>query len=195
MSSWTHPTLGQFQFDEYWWSQRRSMPAFEVFVHPTGAIPDRRGEIHVCIYAVDASDTPSQLVNELLGRVIDDHRELIPKIRAALFAEFRGTGPKTGMWWHGAGDTILDAAADTPGPHVNHRIDSPDDLDYFLSPPGISIRESGRHVEPWSKGGLPVVEFGFSSPIDEEHGIGVLTDGKVIVGIGYSGDAGHFPGA
>lgn len=194
MATWTHPQLGEFKFDEYFWIQSIHLPAFQIFTQPRGRIPERPGEVDLWIQACDATDIPSESVAQLSATVITNHRLLIPRITLSLFDDFVGTGPNSGMWWHGAIDELRDNAARGYYGDVKSPFTNPDSLRKLLSPPSISIRETGWHVKPWSLGGTPVAEFGFSSPIDPEHGIGVLTDGEKIVGIGYSCDASYFKG-
>jgi hypothetical protein len=38
----------------------------------------------------------------------------------------------------------------------------------------------------------PLAELSFAAAFEEEHGVGILTDGKAIVGIGYSSDVKPF---
>ena len=46
-----------------------------------------------------------------------------------------------------------------------------------------------EEVERYPK---PIAELTFAAAFDPEHGVGVLTDGKKILGTGYSGDAEQF---
>lgn len=38
----------------------------------------------------------------------------------------------------------------------------------------------------------PIVELSFSAPFEDEHGVGVMTDGQSVLGIGYSCDVTPF---
>ena len=38
----------------------------------------------------------------------------------------------------------------------------------------------------------PIVELSFGAAFEEEHGVGILTDGAKIIGIGYSYDVTPF---
>ena len=38
----------------------------------------------------------------------------------------------------------------------------------------------------------PLAELSFAAAFEEEHGVGILTDGKAIIGIGYSSDVTPF---
>jgi len=40
--------------------------------------------------------------------------------------------------------------------------------------------------------GKPLVELSFAAAFEEEHGVGILTDGKTIVGIGYTSNVTPF---
>ncbi|MFT5191713.1 MAG: hypothetical protein ACI9DF_004530 [Verrucomicrobiales bacterium] len=44
------------------------------------------------------------------------------------------------------------------------------------------------HKFDCTKAGKPLVELRFRSDIDMEHGIGALTDGESIFGLGYTND-------
>ena len=60
------------------------------------------------------------------------------------------------------------------------------DLKKVLEPKNLTIRRDFAPPTPW------IAELNFNAGFDVEHGVGVLTDGVEILGIGYSSDATRF---
>ena len=74
------------------------------------------------------------------------------------------------MWWHGHLDEVN---ADLKQPIVREG-----DLPARLRPYNLTLGSKG---EPW-------VMINFHADYEEEHGVGVLTNGTRVLGIGYSTD-------
>ena len=87
------------------------------------------------------------------------------------------------MWWHGVlSGEFVDQSL--PIEHVENlrRLKAPDDLFRVLEAYAVSLDESVCGYEK------PCALINFHSSVDEEHGVGFLTDGNRILGIGYSSD-------
>ena len=102
---------------------------------------------------------------------------------AALWDEFNGRGPDSGMWWHGDTEQWVEGL-DSSGLPLPTKAD---DLLGLMALSSIVVR---RKVDGYDK---PVVELSFAAAFEEEHGVGVLTDGKKVLGTGYSTDVTPYP--
>jgi hypothetical protein len=136
------------------------------------------GECELHIETEDETETPSDTVLALVARVLSRQAVLAPAVVAALWDDFNGQGPKSGMWWHGALDEVIDEVDPDLPPLTN-----PEALYAWLRLTDITVRSGFDH---------PLVELSFEAPFEEEHGVGVLTDGDTIRGTGYSGDVSPF---
>jgi len=126
---------------------------------------------------------PSAELQALAVKVVYALDVLVPKAIAALWADLNGDENHfSRVWWHGDLEGAFDLSDDVDPPT------NPKELASFLKPEGISLRPS---VWKYKK---PVVILHFKSDIDAEHGIGMLTDGEQIIGIGYSADPAPFFG-
>ena len=86
------------------------------------------------------------------------------------------------MWWHGDLDQVADGLEDaelTPPKKA-------DDMFKLMNFAGIRVHPS---VHRFKK---PIAELYFGAAFEEEHGVGVLTDGERILGTGYSLDVTPF---
>jgi hypothetical protein len=194
MITWTHPELGEFEFDGFAWRKAFYLPAFSAFTQPCGRSPEHRGEVDAHVQSIDQTDFPTPEIADLLSKVIRNHEQLIPRIVAALIADILGTGPQSGTWWHRNVASIEESIARLDGISPSQTKVSTENIKRLLSPPDILIRDENGpgKFDAWRDGVTPVAEFVFSSPIEVEHGIGVLTDGEEITGIGFAGDARGF---
>jgi hypothetical protein len=128
------------------------------------------------MFHVTEGHEPSAAAVKLALRVIANQAELPALVTSALWEEFNGRGPKSEMWWHGDMGQVAEnfGYADRPAPT------RPDDLPPVMRFTGLTIRES---LYEYKK---PIAELTFSAVFEEEHGVGILTDGNTILGTGYS---------
>jgi hypothetical protein len=117
---------------------------------------------------------------------------LMPTVLEAIWSDLNDRGPDSGMWWHGDlpyayrggnfGSDVYDSLTrfELPVPAC------PFDLMKILEPKDLLIRRDLSPPEPW------VASLNFHAGFDVEHGLGVLTNGVEILGIGYSADATRF---
>jgi hypothetical protein len=187
-TTWHHPELGEFTFDGYRWVTSADVPAFAVFSYAPrygdGRPPGGKCELWIDIDDDDAAGEPAPPSAEMLAlvsKVLAAQARLVPAVAAALWDDFNGRGPRSGMWWHGG----LDEVADDVDPALPP-LTGPDALCAWLRLSGIEGRNSGPRNEQ------PVVALSFEASFEEEHGVGILTDGVAILGTGYSGDVRPF---
>jgi len=177
--TWKHPALGEFTFDGYAWKTLVDAPAFKIFNYGHGRPPT--GRVELSIPADNESDLPPADVLALISKVLAEQDRLVSAVTAALWDDFNGHGPYSGMWWHGhLGEVTQEVDPALPP------LTSPDALFRWMRLSAIEGRKSGRRNE------MPAVELKFEAPFEEEHGVGVLTDGISILGTGYSHDVGPF---
>ena len=177
-TTWTHPDFGTFKFDRDYdaWVTTVKAPAFDAFKweqEPTG-------ECDLLIEADDQKDIPSKAALAVAARVLAAQAELPGKVIRALWDDFNGRGGDSGMWWHGDMEQVAEMSGDHPVPK------RPEDFLSAMDFLRIVIRKEADGYEK------PVAELTFAAAFEEEHGVGVLTDGKDILGTGYMGDAAVF---
>jgi hypothetical protein len=63
---------------------------------------------------------------------------------------------------------------------------APDDLLAVMQVSAITVHKGVNGDDK------PIVELSFRAAFEQEHGVGVLTDGQTVLGFGYSGEATPF---
>ena len=183
MHTWDHSELGQFKFGEYeGWLGAVSLPLFRKFTYR--AKEDPSASIQLRFDAYEPDETPSEEMIQVALATVANHEQLVATGLKVLHDDFHGRGADSGMWWTDDVDHILEILGDRYSKDV---LDSPPGLYRLLGCPSIDVQETGYGYDK------PCAIIGFESEIDIEHGIGLLTDGKQIIGSGYRCDAGAFP--
>jgi hypothetical protein len=96
------------------------------------------------------------------------------------------------MWWHGdlpyahRGGNFASAVYENLNDFELPVPACPFDLMKILEPKDLLIRRDFSPPKLW------LAELNFHAGFDVEHGMGVLTNGVEILGIGYSSDARRF---
>ncbi len=185
-TTWKHPQLGTFEYDGIAWVARVPMPEFKAFRFDPGYSNAKRSKgIHELAFeAADEHDIPSTEAIALANKVLENQKPLVATIAKALWSDFNGQGPKSGMWWHGGLDEVAEALSDTID--VDEPPESAKDLLKYLSVSRVTVRKKVDGAK-----GL-VVEVSFHAGFEDEHGVGVLTDGERVIGIGYTSDVTAF---
>jgi hypothetical protein len=181
-STWDHPSLGHFQYDGVSWTTVIDMPAFKAFSYDTGYsnAPRSTGKHVLAFQADDATDLPSPAAIALASKILANQAKLVTKVTHALWEDFNGRGPGSPMWWHGDLAQVAEMMGADQPPTAR------DDLLALMQVSQIIVRKDVEGpVEP-------VVELCFHAEFDQEHGVGVLTDGETVLGMGYSGDVTPF---
>ena len=172
-TTWNHPRLGTFRYDGIDWTRDVPVPAFRAFEG------FKKGQVALAFEAYDGKP-PTPAAARLAERVIATQARLVPKVIEGVWNDFMGRGPDSGMYWHGNLEEVF-SGMDEKQPLRN----SIDLLD-LMRPHTIRIRKVRK------KDATPLAEISFHASFEEEHGVGVLTDGQKIVGIGYSTDCDLF---
>lgn len=179
--SWEHPVLGFISPTDYFWKSTVQLPAFRAFEYSCGSEQQRESWTWLLF---EGEDRPSEAAVEFAVRIVEIQETLADRVRLAMWDELAGTGPNSGMWWHGQLEQInADEVAFTRPGDEPATIREPTDLNRHLGVPQVVIRDTVYGVD-----GL-VAEVAFASTFDVEHGVGVLDDGTAVIGIGYQTDA------
>jgi hypothetical protein len=174
--AWSDPDLGTFHFDDFGWTTRVPLPGFNVFTRGKRKPP----ETYKLLIESDAADQlPTPDAVALVKRVLGNDAALARRVADALWADFTGEGPKSGMYWHGDLDQVAEGIETGKPPR------KAGDLYKLMSLSEIRIRpvtgDSGK--------AQVLAELEFDAVFEEEHGVGILTDGANVLGVGYSGEA------
>jgi len=206
---WKHDKLGSFAFRfAYGWTRTVTRTGFNAFAYK--GFSDRpTGKYELFIGADDEKDTPSPAMIDVALKTLADPAAMVALVINALWEDLNGSGPDSGMWWHGNLNDVTDRIRSEGYPlkkAQKARLDGPSDLLLWLRLSAITIRKA-RHkvttaINPATGKRIkldrvypahpPIAELHFSTPFEQEHSLGVLTNGSVILGIGYSTDADLF---
>lgn len=178
--SWDHPVLGRVALDDYLWRAGATLDAFRVFGYGWRSAQEQDTWTWLAFWG---EERPTGAAVELAVRVVDNQASLVERVRSALWADFNGDGPRSGMWWHGELDEINEDGFH--GVDDDSLIEAESDLHQHLGRARVAIRDSNND-EP------PIAEITFSASFELEHGIGVLDDGTRVIGIGYASSARPF---
>jgi len=173
-NTWKHPQLGKFEYDGMAWVRDVDAPAFDAFAYD---VETPAGKYEMAFEADDENDLPSTARVALSSQILAEQKLLVTKVIEALWEDFNGRGPASGMWWHGA---IEEVGEDMPP------LNGPADLLKVMRLSQIAIRKQIHGYEG------PVVEMSFAAAFEKEHGVGILTDGKTILGMGYQSSVSLF---
>lgn len=180
--SWTHPKWGEFERDDIDWKTMISIPSFARFSRDTD-FPDASestGKHKLVFTCEDEDQKPSVEQVKLAEAVVANQEALVKTIATALWNDFNGEGPESGMYWHGDLEELakgLDSPEEAP--------QSAEDVLKLLQVCAICV-----HTK---RGNRPAMaEIAFHASFEQEHGVSVLTDGKKILGIGYMYDVEPF---
>lgn len=193
--TWNHPRLGTLMHDDIWWRREILIPSLQSFTYIDAAVRayvSKPGPFELVLQCESEDEQPSEQMASLAAAALRYERQLVPNVLEAIWADLNGRGPDSGMWWHG----------DLPNAHLGGNWASavhnsligyelpvptcPEDLKEVLGPKDLTIRRHPLLTERW------IAELNFHAGFDVEHGVGVLTDGVRVLGIGYSSDASLF---
>ena len=184
MTTWSEPDLGTFRFEDDAWTITVNMPAFKSFQFCEPGRNNGTSNIAIEIGAESASKPPPPPLIALAKQVVERQESLAVQLKQALFDDFQGNGPDSGMWWHGDIATIKEEIAAESQQELG--LIGPNDLDELLGSPSIRIRDRTYGYDH------PCAILGFEALFELEHGIGILTDGHQIFGTGYYTDVSPF---
>ena len=175
--TWDHPKLGRFEHDGVAWTRTVKTPGFKPFRYEGSSTKCELG-----FETKDENEPPSREALAVSDRVLANQAALVAKVAEALWDDFTGKGPDSGMYWHGDLDSLAD------GMEFEESLKPPKkaaDVPRLMQLTNITIQKSRRAQKP-------LAELSFAAAFEEEHGVGILTDGRTILGIGYSSDVRPF---
>ena len=180
---WSDPELGTFHFEDngyLGWTIKLPLPAFDAFNEGKKKSKKGKQQQYPLTIVVDSEDElPDPAALALAKKFIANQAQLAGKAAEALWADFTGTGPESGMYWHGELDAVAEGMESGEPPR------GVDDLHQTMKLVGVRIREAGAP-------GTRAAELIFDAGFEEDHGVGILTDGSSVTGIGYGGEAEPF---
>ena len=167
---WSHNTWGEFKFQEGAYVGSIPLPEFNKFSLKNLVPGD--GKYELAMRADDETLLPIEKHVEMIERLITNQKEIAMKIPAALWADFHGVGPYSGMWWHGSIEEVMEDLEDKELKNEN-------DIYSLMNLSKIWLREE------FSTFNQPIIELAFNASFEVEHGVGILTDANTIIGTGY----------
>ncbi|MCP4148636.1 MAG: hypothetical protein GY757_12895 [bacterium] len=191
MKTWKDAQLGTFTYDEYTWTRSFELPAFSVFRYFGFNKPlaqNGNPVVELMFEADDERDIPTEGEITVAGRTINNHQQLVNEGTEALFNDFLGKGPGSGMWWHGDIEHVREIVAESFDDPQSIPLDNPPHLHMLMGQPSIMVQESGYGYDQ------ACAIISFEAVFEVEHGIGMLTDGNRILGVGYQMDVSPFAG-
>jgi len=177
-ATWEHPKLGRFEHDGMGWTRTVKTPAFKPYRYEGSST-----KCELAFEADDESELPSREAVALAERVLANQEALAAQVATAMWDDFTGRGPNSGMYWHGDLNSLAD------GMEFEETLKPPkkaEDIPRLMMLMNITVTKPRRGQ------GKPLVELSFAAAFEEEHGVGILTDGKTIVGIGYTSNVTPF---
>lgn len=174
MEHWHDTELGKFVLTDAGWVGTCLLPTFKIFRYEKPGKSKLKLEFET---EIDADEIPSNRAITIAKRIIANEATLSEKLIRAIFDDLNGKGLDSGMWWHGDTQSVLDFM-DEP---LRSKIDltAIEAIPRIIGSPSIWIRPE---VDDYEK---PCAVILFESAFDPEHGLGVLTDGTKVLGIGY----------
>jgi hypothetical protein len=159
-----------------------NLTAFKAFSYDTGYDNARRstGKHGMLFWASNDNDVPSPATAAVASKVVAKQAELVVKVAEALWDDFSGRGPDYGNWWHGSLEKVAKKVVRPKRP-----LREPKDVLPLLQVDAVFIRSAYPGMPGYDK---PAAEIAFHAAFEPEHGVGVLTDGDQILGIGYTLD-------
>ncbi|MCA9035862.1 MAG: hypothetical protein KDA91_12080 [Planctomycetaceae bacterium] len=195
MSTFHHKILGDFTFDENdedpRWVAQCEFPAFAAFKYSSNGRVSRRRKIPVAVYG---EMVPPKDAISVLMTIRKSQKKLVEGICRAFFRDLHQQGYEDlsaleedyGMWWSRDPVAVALSCREVLLKRLKRdRIWQPEDLFAVLYEPSIEIYpdsdESGEDC--------PRTLIDFGAEFEQEHGVSVLTDGKSVLNLGYSGEA------
>ncbi len=186
-SSWAHPNLGVFENDGYEWTQTRTVEGFEAYSYKPRYPDFTAGRVSLSFPIDDENPgPPAPEAIDLMARILGDLPAWAERVKAAVWDDFMGRGPDSGMYWHGHLEEVMDVFDHFDAEDGIPALESADQVPAWLCLNGIRVDRD------WEASGSYIAHLLFHAAFDEEHGLGVLTDGEKVLGIGYQGDASPF---
>jgi hypothetical protein len=173
------PGLGTFRFDDEGWVAPVHLSAFDAYRY--GAPRQRKPRtVPFAFVAAKPRGRPAPTSVAVATRLVAHQNDFARTVADALWTDFAGTGPDSGMYWHGDLDEVARGIETGKPPR------SADDLFKLMRLAGIRVRPLSARSR------IAVAELNFDAAFEEDHGVGILTDGAAVLGIGYGADVSPF---
>jgi len=158
---YTHPVVGKFHYDIDFdsWLSCDGFPLLQTFVWRKNS-----GVCNILIHTEDMIVTPEQKTEYLLTKIVQNQQQIGEGIINVLWDNLNNIGLDSGMWWQEEALESIFKETTTP--------QSKEELKKHLH-----LYELFLHGA--------IAEFRFRATFEDEHGLGVLYDGKSIIGVGY----------
>lgn len=193
--AWHHPRLGEFVSTGYgFWDGHVKFPSLRAFTFSnSGTRSELQNHLLEVVFECESDDgQPDEEMAQLAEAIIQNGTRLIDQALQAFWEDLNDRGPDTGMYWHG--DLSFPSLGENNSSIVAELISEQglpvparwEDLRNVMSLKSLRIRRDLAPPKRW------VGVFCFEAAFDIEHGVGILTDGSNIIGIGYAGDADRF---
>lgn len=184
MHTWTHPSLGEFTYRFVGWERDIELPAFSSFQYEWGGSLRFQDSFQLMFIVNDhfddsRSEEPGKKSIEIADRVIRNQHLLAKRILNAVWNDLNGRGPETGMWWHGDMATIHEQIDSSYAMGEEMPLNVKEDLFSLMGGCSINIENSVYQYEK------TCARICFDTAIDLEHGLGILSDGTRVLGVGY----------
>ena len=194
MGKFEHKTLGRFIQKDYFgdlrWECNVELPAFAVFKYCGNGRMRRSNKVPVCIYS-DAE--PPMCAIRVLQKIRRSQKALVHNILQAFYDDFwlhrsdddPAPDRDSGMWWGNDPVEVALSCREALEKRLDtDRIYKPEDLIAVLYAPSIDVFPASSDDSSTPR---TLVDLG--AEFEVEHGVSALTDGKDILGLGYSGEA------
>ncbi|MBB3697628.1 hypothetical protein KMW28_05540 [Flammeovirga yaeyamensis] len=177
---WKHSNWGKFKYEEETLIGEIPLPEFNIFNLENLAPENGKYELTLQVEPKKFSPKISHI--QIIENLIKNQKEIVSKIPTALWNDFNGIGPDSGMWWNGDIEEVLEGMEEK-------ELSKESDINSLLSLSGIWIHEEFTNFE------TPLIELAFHASFEEEHGVGILTDSNTIIGAGYIMDVSPYENA
>lgn len=197
--TWNHPRLGTLQNNDLFWEGKIIFPSLDSFTYIDAVVrkyQSTHNPFELAFFCDSEDEHPTEEMASLAITTIDNQPQLMPKVLDAIWSDLIGRGPDSGMWWHG---DLPNSSSWTSAVHeILTKLELPvpacaDDLKKVLEPKSLTIRRDDRTLR---RGRAPskqwIAELNFHAGFDIDHGVGVMTDGIQVLGMGYDSDATPF---
>ncbi|MEM9214085.1 MAG: hypothetical protein AAGD25_07025 [Cyanobacteria bacterium P01_F01_bin.150] len=180
---WQHPQLGSFVFEDGEWKRILNLPAFDAFAYTADSrLTTAPNGDYSLVFPVDGGEQIHPLDSAVaLATTLVNHSERLARaIALAIWNDFRGQGPDSGMWWH---DNIVEVneSIDCAMSDTNSTLPFPQnatDIQALMRLFEIRIGSSAYEYD------YPLIMFRFYAAFEMEHDVAVLSDAQSILGIG-----------
>jgi hypothetical protein len=181
--AWKHPSLGPFEHKHSGFVTTLTIPAFKKFSYDTGYsnAPRSTGKFNLRFEPWLMNETlaePTGEMVQLAEKVLADPDKLVDAVAQALWEDFNGRGPTTGMWWYGGMDQVSQCFADKG-------LSPPAKPQDIL--PALQLTDLDVFNHLWEYPHAAAV-LSFRAAFEEEHGLCIVTDGEKVLGTGYLGE-------